>query len=438
KFLMPFFGVGMLISSALAQTAFQNLDFELGSLPGTFTDVPFNVALPGWIGTFANPSGSYNVSTVVFNNQPISSGGVCVFDASYPGYGFPSPEVITQVLHGRYSVFLQSGSNYPDYGLVSTSLSQVGYIPASAKSVTFRTSTAGLGLVVTFDGNPIPLRGIGDLVYGDVIDFAGRTGELSFTAPYEWGPSPVRSLVLLDYIRFSALPAFPPPVISVPPASQTAETGSSVCFAVEAEGDRLLGHQWFFNATNRLAGSSTNSSLILANVQPPQAGAYTVVVSNLAGAITSAPALLGVIPPVERRLAPGINLTDPPGSVLYLEYAADVIPGPRWLPLATVPLTNTSQFYFDATAPLPPQRFYRAWPSGGSNSPPALSLYQVPALTLPGAVGSKVRVDTINKFGPVSAWVTLDTVLLTTTSQLYFDVSAISQPPRLWRIVPVP
>ena len=55
-----------------------------------------------------------------------------------------------------------------------------------------------------------------------------------------------------------------------------------------------------FSGTNAL-GSATNSYLALANVQPAQAGAYTVVVSNLLGAVTSVPALLSVIPPVERQ-----------------------------------------------------------------------------------------------------------------------------------------
>ena len=32
----------------------------------------------------------------------------------------------------------------------------------------------------------------------------------------------------------------------------------------------------------------------------------------------------------------------------------------------------------------------------------------------------------------------LATVTLTDTSQLYFDTSSIGQPPRLWRLVPVP
>jgi hypothetical protein len=49
-----------------------------------------------------------------------------------------------------------------------------------------------------------------------------------------------------------------------------------------------------------------------------------------------------------------------------------------------------------------------------------------------------VRLDYINRFGPIDAWITLDTVALTNTSQLYFDTSSIGQPARLWRVVPVP
>jgi hypothetical protein len=55
-----------------------------------------------------------------------------------------------------------------------------------------------------------------------------------------------------------------------------------------------------------------------------------------------------------------------------------------------------------------------------------------------GPVGSSVRADYINQFGPTDAWVALDTVTLTNTSQLYFDVSAPGQPPRLYRLVQVP
>jgi hypothetical protein len=49
-----------------------------------------------------------------------------------------------------------------------------------------------------------------------------------------------------------------------------------------------------------------------------------------------------------------------------------------------------------------------------------------------------VRLDYINPFGPTDAWVTLATVALSNTSQLYFDTSARGQPERLYRLVPLP
>ena len=49
-----------------------------------------------------------------------------------------------------------------------------------------------------------------------------------------------------------------------------------------------------------------------------------------------------------------------------------------------------------------------------------------------------MRVDYINAIGPTDAWVTLDTVTLTNTPQLYFDVTSFRQPTRLYRLVAVP
>jgi len=69
---------------------------------------------------------------------------------------------------------------------------------------------------------------------------------------------------------------------------------------------------------------------------------------------------------------------------------------------------------------------------------PTPELHLVPAITLSGSVGSQVRVDGINQFGPTDAWFTVDTVTLTNTSQLYFDVSVVGQPNRLYRLVPLP
>jgi hypothetical protein len=62
----------------------------------------------------------------------------------------------------------------------------------------------------------------------------------------------------------------------------------------------------------------------------------------------------------------------------------------------------------------------------------------VPAITLTGVTGNSVRVDYINQFGPVDAWVSLATLTFTNTPQLYFDTSVIGQPARLYRIIALP
>ncbi len=270
----------------------------------------------------------------------------------------------------------------------------------------------------------------------------------SFTGPDGSGP---RGLVLVGSTLYGTAAgggssnygvvfsfSVPFPIVVTSPQSQTAETGTTVAFRVTACGYPPPLYQWFFNATNSLGDMTTNSSLRLTNVQPEQAGAYTVVVSNAYGAVESARALLSVIPPVERRWVPGLTLTALPGSVLTLEGANVLAAGPAWTTLDTVALTSPSQWYFDLSAPLPTQKFYRAWQAGIPSEVPSLHLDFVPAITLAGSIGDHIRIDCINQFGPANAWMTLDEVLLTNTSQLYFDISAVGQPPRLWRIVPVP
>jgi hypothetical protein len=149
--------------------------------------------------------------------------------------------------------------------------------------------------------------------------------------------------------------------------------------------------------------------------------------------------VLNVVPAVERRPVPGVKLMGEAGGLLNVDFANSLSPTPDWLPLDIVALASTSQYYFDLSEPLPPQRYYRAWQTGTPGVLPSLSLLGiVPAITLTGNIGASVRVDYINPFGPIDAWVTLSTVTLTNTSQLYFDVSAPGQPQRLYRLVQVP
>jgi hypothetical protein len=73
------------------------------------------------------------------------------------------------------------------------------------------------------------------------------------------------------------------------------DLGTNSSFVVAASGTAPLLFQWRLDGRD-LAGKTQNT-LALSNLQPADGGDYTVVVSNAAGAVTSEPARLWVIPP---------------------------------------------------------------------------------------------------------------------------------------------
>jgi len=223
-----------------------------------------------------------------------------------------------------------------------------------------------------------------------------------------------------------------PPTLTRPLPTQTVEEGVVVDFAGYVKGGAPLFYQWFLNDV-AITAPSTNSCL-----EPVSSGTYTVVVTNVFGSVTSSPAIFSVIPRVDRTPVPGIQVAGEMGSVVNVDCTDSLASGPAWLILGSLSLAGPSEFYFDLTAPLPQQRFYRAWSTGASAVPAALDLHVVPAITLTGEIGSTIRVEGINQVGPIDAWFSLGTVTMTNTSQLYFDVFVIGQPPRLYRLVPVP
>ncbi|HEX3717620.1 MAG TPA: lamin tail domain-containing protein [Verrucomicrobiae bacterium] len=92
-----------------------------------------------------------------------------------------------------------------------------------------------------------------------------------------------------------------PPSVQTQPAPQTVPAGSTAVFSVTATGTAPLNYQWFFDNTPltdsaTYTGSAT-STLTVDNVQSPQAGNYSVVVSNSGGFATSQPAVLALVAP---------------------------------------------------------------------------------------------------------------------------------------------
>lgn len=83
------------------------------------------------------------------------------------------------------------------------------------------------------------------------------------------------------------------PYIKTQPVSRVANPGSDVSFTVSFQSPTPATGQWFLNATNALP-DATDPTFTLTHVSSANAGAYTLVLSNAAGVVTSAVATLTI------------------------------------------------------------------------------------------------------------------------------------------------
>ena len=112
------------------------------------------------------------------------------------------------------------------------------------------------------------------------------------------------------------------PVILVQPVNQSMAVGDTATFAVNAVGELPLSYQWRVNGTNLVDGTnlitggvfsgSTASTLTITNAQTTNSGLYSVVITNVAGSMTSSNALLTV------TNVPVAIITQPPNWTVYV------------------------------------------------------------------------------------------------------------------------
>ena len=154
-----------------------------------------------------------------------------------------------------------------------------------------------------------------------------------------------------------------PPAITAQPQSLVIDQGSNATFSVTAAGSLPLSYQWEFNSTN--IPGATASSFTLASAQVADAGNYSVVVTDAAGAAVSSNATLTVLAPAEPAIAISlagsgisISFTSQLGSNYLLEYK-NSLEDPVWTPLSP-PVTAPGGVTVlqDTNAP-PASRYYR-------------------------------------------------------------------------------
>jgi Immunoglobulin domain len=154
-----------------------------------------------------------------------------------------------------------------------------------------------------------------------------------------------------------------PPSVYSSPKNQIVQAGSNATFSVTAFGDMPLYYHWFQDQTNLVAGDTNLTTLSLTNVQLSDAGNYSVIVTNLYGSVTSAPASLVVYTNATPTMSIDFGSTNDGfqfdiSGVTGLNYSVQASTNLiDWVPLQT----NISPFTFvDTNTVLFPQRFYRS------------------------------------------------------------------------------
>jgi len=170
------------------------------------------------------------------------------------------------------------------------------------------------------------------------------------------------SFGLVDNVRVE-IPAVAP-IITGQPVAVAVKVTSNASFNVVATGTPAPAYQWRFNGTNIVG--ATSARYTRTGVQYSQAGNYSVVVSNLAGTIVSADALLTILPAAPALFQIGalqsdgslaLSLGGDAGATYFVETSTNLV---DWLVLTNISLTGpTAQFNIPAT-PSEPQRYFRA------------------------------------------------------------------------------
>ena len=131
------------------------------------------------------------------------------------------------------------------------------------------------------------------------------------------------------------------PNITGQPVSLVVTAGQPAVFSVTATGIPDPTYQWLKNGTNVF--DATGATLVISNAQDADAAIYSVVVSNIAGAVTSSNATLTVI-----NVAPTVNFTASPTSgtepltVTFTDTSAGTTPISLTWDLGDSTTTNTA------------------------------------------------------------------------------------------------
>ena len=295
-----------------------------------------------------------------FSAATASSGGfVSVTAGSIDSQTVNNTGATTQLLETNHCAVLGGASKW--LGLEAGSdgvliVDTIGSAIDTVLAVYFPTNLAYLSsALVTCDNNGAPdgirslvsFRAVRDTKYLVVVDGVNRAqGGISIN--WKLGVPPVPSLTM--------------------PAARTFRPGASgTLTANTTNGLPAPAYQWLLNGTP-IAGA-TGRVFTLRDVQLPQAGTYSVFVSNFAGTAIETNAVVTMAGPL-RLLGLGfdsnghyqlsVNGSVSPGFILQATTNIGDPAGAIWTSLLTNSAPRQPFLFLDSNAPLHPRQFYRA------------------------------------------------------------------------------
>jgi len=213
-----------------------------------------------------NVAGATNATLDIPNAQPANAGTYTVLITNLVGGVTSAPAVLTvlgpaTILVEPQSQTVLAGSN------VTLSVTATGSAP-----LTYQWE---------LDGIDLPGATSATLLLPNVQTNQAGIYRVRVT-------NPVRSVTSAPAV----LTIWQRPAFDLQPQSQTAIAGTIATLTAQVSGTEPLRYQWFFNQT--LQSGQTNLSISFTNVQTSRSGSYTLVATNLAGAATSAVAVLTI------------------------------------------------------------------------------------------------------------------------------------------------
>jgi hypothetical protein len=281
------------------------------------------------------------------------------FESGTTGWTFVGDAGITTAPHsGNYDAYLNiaGGAISQAVGTVSGDLYLVSFWLAGNGFYSSDILTASFGGTNGFSATNI-LGSFGYQQYNFLATATGTNTLFTFSGILGGGT------FFLDDVSISLAT----PQILIQPTNQSVILGGNASFVVGANSIAPEVYQWQFDGTNLSA--ATNNTLALSGATSTNAGSYTVVITNVYGAITSVPAILSVLGvPVFFVTSPGglqysngqiyllLDGFTGQGSIL-IQASTNLL---QWTPVFTNPSTFGTIQVVDPYASNYSQRYYRA------------------------------------------------------------------------------